>query len=284
MKYSIRKNWLSSFDFIKNNPVVLLPFIFIAFFEALAAEFIYFSTAKPISIVAGPIIKKYIGESFMRYPGSLMFLPNAFYYAQVLIYIFIGVFMAAVSVNIFKNKKAGLPIRVDALAKNALKSYLSYFIYGIIAIILMALIRRADAFTLSKLTLLLFKNSAASAGKFYFIAMTLISFLTNVVLHTLIVLAIPIMVMQKKSIFKALGSSVYMGFRNFFSVFGLIFIPFMAYLPVMLLKSMSTMLANKTFPELTLYIVAASIIISVFVDCFVIVCASQFSADKEVKP
>ncbi len=284
MKYSIRKNWLSSFDFIKSNPVVLLPFIFIAFFEALASELIYFSTAKPISIVTGPIVKKYIGEDFMHYPGSLMFLPNAFYYAQVLIYIFIGVFMAAVSVNIFKNKKAGLPVRVDALAKNALKSYLSYFIYGIIAIILMILIKRVDTFTLSKVTQALFKNSQAAAGKFYFIGMSLASFLTNVLLHAFIVLAIPIMVMQKKPVFKALGASIYMGFRNFFSVFSLIFIPFMAYLPVMLLKSMSTILANKTFPELTLYIVTASIIISVFVDCFVIVCASQFLADKEVKP
>ena len=283
MKYSIRKNWISSFDFIKTNTIVILPFMFIAFFETLALELIYFSTRKPLSLFVNPIIMKFLGENFVHYPGNLLFLPQAFYYAQILIYIFISIFMTAISVNIFKNAKAKLPIKADALIKNAFKNYISYIIYAIIVIFLIILLKRADTFIFTKLTQAFFKNLPNVASKFYFIGVSLSLFFANVILEVFLVLTIPAMVIQKKPLFKALWASLYLGFRNFFSIFGLIFLPFLAYLPVTLLKSMSMPLADKMFPEINLYITVMGIIIALFIDCYIILCASQFLLDRETK-
>lgn len=72
-----------------------------------------------------------------------------------------------------------------------------------------------------------------------------------------------------------------MGFRDFLKIFALIFLPFLVFLPVTLLKSGSFQLAVKTFPEIHLYITAVEIIASIFIDCFLVVCASKFLLDKE---
>ena len=206
-----------------------------------------------------------------------------FYYAQILIYIFISIFMTAISVNIFKNAKAKLPIKADALIKNAFKNYISYIIYAIIVIFLIILLKRADTFIFTKLTQAFFKNLPNVASKFYFIGVSLSLFFANVILEVFLVLTIPAMVIQKKPLFKALWASLYLGFRNFFSIFGLIFLPFLAYLPVTLLKSMSMPLADKMFPEINLYITVMGIIIALFIDCYIILCASQFLLDRETK-
>ncbi len=284
MNYSIRKNWISSFDLIKTKPILLLPFVFIAFFESLALELIYFSTRKPISVIANPIIRKFFGENFLHYPGSLLLLPKLFYYAQVTVYIFIGVFLVGISVNILKNIKAKLPLKTGALIKNAVKRYLSFVIFGIVMIFSMTLIKNADTFLFIKLVRFISKYLPQVATEIYFIGLSLFLFLSNVILQVFLVLTVPIMVIQKKSLIRALGGSIYLGFRNFFSIFGLVFLPFLVYLPIMLLKSISPQLADKTFPEISLYIVGAGIIIAVFVDCFITICAAQFLLETTSSP
>ena len=281
MGYSIRKNWISSFDLIKTRPILLVPFVFIAFFESFALELIYFSTRKTISFIASPIIRKFFGENFLHYPGNLLMLPRLFYYAQVAVYIFIGVFLVAISVNILKNIKANLPLKTDALIKNASKRYLSFVIFGIVMIFSMILIKRVDTFIFIKLVQFISKYLPQIATELYFTGLSLFLFLSNVILQAFLVLAVPIMVIEKKSLIRALGSSIYLGFRNFFSIFGLVFLPFLVYLPILLLKSMLPQLAAKTFPEISLYIVGAGIIIAVFIDCFITICACQFLLDKE---
>ena len=42
---------------------------------------------------------------------------------------------------------------------------------------------------------------------------------------------------KKKLLLKALGESIILGFRNFLSIFTLIFLPFLVYFPIILLKT-----------------------------------------------
>ncbi|MDP3789263.1 MAG: hypothetical protein Q8R48_02550, partial [Candidatus Omnitrophota bacterium] len=70
MKYNIRKNWISTFEALSNNPVIFTPFIFIAFLECLVLEISYFSARFPLSSIFAPIIRKFFGEQFLHYPGN----------------------------------------------------------------------------------------------------------------------------------------------------------------------------------------------------------------------
>ncbi|MFH0731619.1 MAG: hypothetical protein V2A72_01705 [Candidatus Omnitrophota bacterium] len=281
MNYNLRKNWVSAFDLLKAKPIILLPFIITAFFECLAVELIYFSSRKPLSIIAGPVIRKFYGEASLHYPGNVIILPNIFYYLQILIYIFIAVFLTGVSINIFRNVKEGLPLRTNAFIKNALKRCGAFLSFGILMIILLFLLKKADLFIFNKLARLAAKQAPRFVGRAYFSGASLFLFASNIILQTFFILALPIMVMQKSPLVKALGKSISLGFRRFFSLFALILVPSLLFLPIALLKSNATQLAQMTFPEITVAITLLGIVLTIFIDSFVIVCASQFLLDTE---
>ena len=283
MAYSVKKNWILSFEFIWTKPVVILPFFIIAFLEGLALELLNFSAKKPISIIAGPIIRKFFGENALHYPGNILILPDLFYYAETAIYIFISVFLIAISINVFKNIRQDLPVKRYALIKNALKQYPSFIIFGIIMICLIVLLKNLNLLSFSKITSFGLRHLPGIPTQLYSIALLLCLFFSNCVLQVFLILTLPLMVIEKKSFLKALGESLYLAFRNFFSLFGLILLPYLVYFPVWLLKVESVKLAQKTFPEVILYIIGAGIIIGAVIDCFIFVCASQFILYKEIR-
>jgi hypothetical protein len=269
MKYNITQSWLRALEVIVKRPIILLPFLIAAFFDGLALELIYFFPRKPVSFIITPIIRKFFGETFVHYPGNLLLLPKLFYYAQVVTYIVIGVFLTAIAINMYKNIKADLPLKTNALIKNALKRYPYFLIYGVLLIGLAFFLKKADLVIVTKVLKL---RSPLSASLFLF--------LTNVIMQSFLILTIPIMVIEKRSLLKSLGGSIYLGARHFLSVFPLIFVPFLLYLPISLLKGFSVKLVDLTFPEINLYVAGAGIIIAIFIDCFIAVCTAQFLLDK----
>ena len=283
MSYDIRKNWIESFKLMVAKPIVMLPFFIIAFFEALALELIYFSPRKPLYFIAGPIIRKFFGETFLHYPANLVILPRFFYYAQILIYIFIGALMTAISVGIIRNVRMGLTLKAKALINNALRRYLTFFIFGMIMVVAIFLLRRADTFIFLKLMRLASPRLPQALLRLSPFLLTAFLFFSNIILQTFLILAIPVIVIKKKSLLKGLGESIILGFRNFLSILTLIFLPFLVYFPITLLKTGATQLMEKTFPEISLLLAGAGIILAAFIECFVTVCAAQFVLDKEVQ-
>jgi len=277
----VRKNWMTSIEIILRKPIILLPFFIIAFLEGLALELIYFSTRKPLSYITAPIIRKFSGEAFLHYPFNLIKLPKLFYYSQILIYVFAGAFLTAISINILRNIKEKLPLRAKALIKNALNRYLSLVVYGIILISLIFLLGKADMFIFSKLVNIISKHFPRIVPKWFVLPSALFFFLTDLIMYTFLVLVVPIIVIEKKPLLKAITGSVALGFRNFFNIFALIFLPHLVYLPIPLLKAYLPNLVPKTFPEISVLILSVGIIIAAFIDCFVIVCATQFLLEGE---
>lgn len=284
MKYKIRKIWVDSLGLMINQPIVIMPFVIIAFLEALALEVVYFFSRPPILSIAGPIIRKFFGEQFLHYPACLAILPKLFYYLQIAIYIFIGAFLTAVSVNIFKNVKEKLPVRAKAMVRNALKNYMSFFVYAFIAVFIMFILKRLDIYVFPKLFKITAKIFPHIPFQVYSLCLMIIMFVSNIILQVFIILTIPIMVIEGATFIKAFLKSISLGFRNFVSIIALIFLPFLIYLPITVLKSFSDTLINKAFPEITFYITAMGIITSIFLDCFIIICVSQFLLAKAKEP
>lgn len=281
MQYNIRKNWVASFNLMATEPIVMLPFVFIAFLEGMALELIYYFPRKPWANVAGPIISKFFGEALMHYPGNLVILPKLFHYAQVVIYVFCGVCLTAIAVNIFYNIMMGPALQTSALIKNALKRYLPFLGFGLIVIALMFLLKKADLFIFLKLMDPISEDLPQILRKLTPFMLTFFLFLTNIILKVFLVLTIPILVIKEKPLLKALTRSIKIGFNNFSSIFTLIFLPLLVYLPLALLKTDSAKLIDKTFPELNLYILIIGIILAIFVECFVTLSTAQFLLDVD---
>ena len=280
-KPSIRKNWISSFELMAKRPILLLPFFIIAFLEGLALELLYFSTRQPLSFIAAPIIRKFSGEAVLHYPYNLLKLPKYFYYTQILIFIFAGVLLLAVSVNIFKNIKEGLPLKANALIKNAAKRYLSFVIFGVIVTVLIHFLGKFDKTVIMKLEHFTSGRIPQITREFYSLSLVLSLFVSNVMIQAFLVLTVPIMLIRNAPLVKALWGSICLGARHFFVIFPLVFLPSLIYLPIAVLKAYSPVITSKTFPEMGLIIVGAGVIVAVFVECFIIVCAAQFLMDKD---
>lgn len=284
-KLKAQNIWIASFDMIWHHPVLLMPFIIIAFCESLLVELALFSTRKPISFVMIPIIRKFFGEVFVHYPGNLLAVPDLFYYGQIVIYIFISVAMAAVAVNIFKNMKEKLPIKPRAITHNMYKMYPALIGYGIIVPILLILIGRIDGFIFTKFMHLAAKILPKGIMRVAPLAKTLLIFVSNLIFQALVILTVPIIVINKLPLFKALLKSLRLSISNFGTVLGLIALPFLLYYPIIFLKSIAPQLIDNTLPEIMVFITFLGVIVSIFVDCFIIVCASQWllNFDKEAK-
>lgn len=282
MKYNIKQNWVNTAAFMLKKPIAIQPFIIIAFIEFLALEFVYFSARKPLSVFAGPLVKKFFGENFLHYPGNILISSQLFYYADLIIYTVLSLALMSISVNILMNVKSGLPVRMGAMIKNAMKKYFSFVLLGIIIIALMILVEKADAFVLKKISRLASKFLHQKVGADIFLFLTpLTIFVSNLLLQVFLIMTIPIMVIRKRSIVTALAKSVYMGLRKFFTIISIISLPFLAYLPMIILKSGAAQIADKTFPEVVLIITAIGILVSVFVDCFIYLSVSQFLLDTD---
>lgn len=258
------------------KPLVIMPFVIIAFLECVVLEFIYFSTRSPISYVANPIVHKFSGEGYLHYPGNLVILPRLFYYGQVVIYVLFGAFLTAVSVNIYKNITAGLPIKVKALVRNALSRYFSFFAYAILVTALFFLLRNVELYIFSKVFNKIARLLPFSISSAYRTLTILLVFITNLIFQALFISTIPLIALEKMNFFKALVKSFYVGVSRFFSIFILISLPFFIYLPVVFIKGFSTDVMAKTFPEMNLLISVVGIILAMFLDCFSLMCVSRF--------
>ncbi|MFA6320574.1 MAG: hypothetical protein WCY36_01815 [Candidatus Omnitrophota bacterium] len=281
MKYNIKTNWVKTFELILQNRIVLAPFIIIGLIECLVLELAYFSARAPLSGLFGPIIKKFFGEAYLHYPASISILPKLFYYGQTFVYVFISVFLAAVAVQIFVNIRAGLPVIVKAIVKNTAKRYLTFVGYGLIYVTLMAVLEKAESVVFFKGMRFISRHMFKISPGLYSAGTVSLLFVTFVFIQTLFISTIPLIILDKKSLLKAIAGSVVKSVMNFIKVFCLILVPLSFYLPSLIMSSFLSPIMDKTFPEVGFYITLLTIVTAVFVDCFILMVMTQFLLDTK---
>ncbi len=281
MKYSNTQNWMKSLDLVIKRPIILMPFIIYAFLQAVTLDILYFSSRRPLSVIIAPIIRKFWGASFSHYPGNLLLLPNIFDYIEVLTYIAADVFLVAVTVSIFKGIKANASLKLNTTVKGVSGRYGTYFMYGLLMAAFVFISRKISLKIFLKVLKLFSFIMPGLAVKTAPFTIPVFLFMIGTVIQVFCVMAIPMMVLQKKSLLKSIKDGVVFGWRNFSVIFTLIFLPYLIYLPVVLLRSNLIKLSKLTFPEINFWIIMAGIVIGAFIDYFVIICASQFLLDRE---
>jgi hypothetical protein len=281
MKNTTRQIWLEAFRTMVEEPAILMPFVIVAFLEGLCLIIVSFFPSPPLSLVFAPIIRKFFGEAYLHYPNNLVLLSTLFYYIDTLTYAFVAIALSAISVNIFKNIKMRIPYTITALIRNTLKKYVSFLLFGLLMVFLLIFLKRVDTFLYNKIMRFAAEFAPNAARRFYPVGLMLLLYVSNIVIMVFFVCTIPLMVLQKKRLFKALLRSVYLGLRHFFQIFALLFVPFLVYFPLILLKNWTEVLMAKTFPEITLVIMGAGILVTIFIDCFMLMTACQFIIVKE---
>ncbi|MDP2928622.1 MAG: hypothetical protein Q8O01_00980 [Candidatus Omnitrophota bacterium] len=281
MKLNLAKTWLSSYNFIKEHPVVLTPFIVIAFLECSILEVAYFCARKPLLFVFGPIVRKFFGEQFLHYPANLMLMPKLFSFGQMVVYVLGSVFLTAAAIQIFLNINSGHPVIFKAIIKNTAKKYMALVGYGLIYIIILLILQRLEGTAFLKAARFISKRLFGVPNELFAIASSLLLFLVAVFTQVFLVLVIPIIVMDRKRLITAVVESISLGLGNFLKLFGLILLPLFFYVPVLLMKDFLAIVMDKTFPEISLLIMLLNIVMAIFIDCFIAIFAAQFLLDTK---
>jgi len=275
-KFSIGKNWVETFELISHKTYLLIPFLIWGLVEAFTLEILYFSPGAFLWRVGTPIISKFFGEAYTRYPMFLLILPKLFHYFQVVIFIFLGIFLSAMSVDLLRRTKDKLKMDLRAVINYVRKRYLAFVVYGIIIVVVGAFVKKVDTVLFNNILRLVYRSLPDVALKAIPFARSVSLLGAHIFMNVFLILTIPVLVMQNVSFVRALSKSVYLGFRHFFTIFVTILIPYLVYLPFVLLKSFPTEVATKTFPEITFVITFAGIFVGQLVECFVIICVSRF--------
>ena len=114
-------------DTFFNNPIILIPFITIAFVQLLVLEVLYFSPRFPLASFFNPIIGTLWGAEFIHYPNNILILPKLFQNIQALVYIFISSFLIAVAIWIISAINDGKKVNFSLACKVTLRHYIHIF-------------------------------------------------------------------------------------------------------------------------------------------------------------
>jgi len=264
--------WKQVLGVILSNPKIAVPFAIISGFEVLALWVLSCSPHFPFSILLAPPIKSIWGPVFLHYPYIYELLPRIFYYAKLILGVFVGSVTTAMAILMVARVKAGRPIELKAIFLEVLKRYLTL-------IILTGILYACVHFVMKQPQVLLFKYFRGHAkllfvGPKFWLDMFLpvLTFILALILQGLFVYSIPYVVLKGKKLLPALFSGFMLFFKNLAKTLLVVFVPMLLYIPVTMTRGNLNVLADKFSPEIVLPVLMFGIAIGTFVvDCLVTV-------------
>lgn len=263
--------WGKVIDLILSKPKVLLPFCFLAIIETLTLYVLASSPHFPVNLILAPPIRRIWGEVYLHYPYIYELLPRMFYWAKIVVAIFVGSItsgMAVYMVFLLQKKEA---LDLKSVFFSVLKRYVSLFL---LAIILFTCVH----FLLKQTPLLLIKYFQAKhlkllflGPKFWFnIFMPVFNFFLTVILQCLFVYSIPFIVIKGKKFISAIISGIRLFGRLALKTFFIVLVPMCLYIPVVILTGGMAFLADKFFPEVIIFILFLGVVVgTIIVDSLV---------------
>lgn len=259
------------------HPVILIPFVTIAFIQLLVLEILYFSPRFPLSIFFNPVVKSLWGGQYVHYPANFLVLPKLFQNVQVFIYIFIGSYFIAVAIGIIAVLNSNGKISLFSSCRDALRQYVHIFVGALISFIVFFGLHKLYNFLMLKAL-----NISSIEGAYNIIKNVIfwgspyVNLLIGTFVAAIFAFVFPIIIIDKKKIFAAL----WLNFKNLWGSFWFIFlvamIPTLFYLPVLLIRNNINGLADALFPEVRIIVLMVSIIVTMFIDATIYTAMTLF--------
>jgi hypothetical protein len=263
-------------------PAVFFPFLILGFIQLLILEFLYFIPRPPLSDVIGPIVRRLWSEAFLHYPLDLVLLPKLYYYAQIVIYLIIGGFLAGVAVKLIASINSDSKITVGKAFKETLPSYVHILLNSILSFAVFLGLSQVYGLAVRRAL-----QIRSEAGVFFWIKKVVIlgepyaNFLIGIFVTALLAFVIPIIVIERKKFFAALFLNFKSLWRSFIFVFFIILLPTLLYVPILLLRSNINVLMDATVPDIQLWSIVLSIVVTLVIDAVVITAVTTYYLFKK---
>ena len=266
-----------SVDTFVNNPIILLPFLTIAFIQLLILEILYFSPRFPLSVFFNPIVGTLWGTEFIHYPNNFLMIPKLFQNIQVVVYIFVSSFFIAAAIEIISAINSDKKINFSLACKNTLGQYIHVFSGALISFCTFFGLYKLYHFALNS-----FLRSSSVDGIFFIVKKIILYgapymvLLIGVFVTALFAFVFPIIVIDKRKILAAIGLNFKNLWGSFWYIFVAVLIPTLFYLPVLLLRSNISGIAEVTIPEIRLLALIISVIVTMFIDVTIYTAITSF--------
>ncbi len=252
----------SASNSVLNHPVILLPFATIALVQLLILEILYFSVRQPLVSFFGPVIRR-AGEAYLHYPFNFVFLPELFQYFQVPIYIFISSFFTGTAVLIIADINNNKNVEWAASVKRTLSRYVHLVTAAVIA---WAVFYGAQVFyEYWFVTYFGITQGRAMAHLFIGVAVT-----------ALFAFVFPLIMIEKKKVFSALFDNLKGLWNSWPSIFIIVLLPTLFYIPILLLKGNVMKVIDETFPEMVFVLLIIGIFALMIIDAIIYTAITTF--------
>ncbi|MBF0522888.1 MAG: hypothetical protein HQL24_07545 [Candidatus Omnitrophica bacterium] len=250
------------------NKAILFPYVVIAFIQLLLLEIFYFAPRHPLNLFFGPIIKKLWSDNYLHYPLNFVLLPTLFQNLQLPVYILVSSYFMAASINILVAVNNGDKLRLGNIYKKTFASYVHIIIAAAISVGVSLLFLKGYELILNRA--LIIRSESGLYGnikKLVIYGAPYFNLLLNILATCIVVYILPIIVIDRKNVFKALFLNIKMLFRSFFFTIFIVLVPSMLYVVIILLKNSDGL--QSTAPELSAVIMACGILFVTIIDAVV---------------
>ena len=260
---------------------IFFPFVIAAFIKFLFLEIIYFFPRAPWSNMFGFIISKLWGPDSMHFPHNFLLLQHFFVKVEAPFYLLIDSYLIGVGVYIVHkiNNEEVLNI------KQIFREVLSYYLY-IVAAAALTFFLIKGWFFVAKLAYARAELIRSTAGPFFWLKATIIygyqyyNLLANVLFTTLFVYVLPVVVLEKISILKAIRLNFKMVFKYFWITFFTVFTTTLIYLFVIWFRNIYS--HGILDPGTIIWVLIAQICVTQFIYAIVYTAvATYYLLDKE---
>lgn len=258
-----KKAYNTSIKSLKNHPALFLPFVIFAILEAIVLVVIYLAPRMPLRLILGPVIKTFWGERFLHYPANFLLLPKLASLSRMALAVFFSSLLTGMAVALVFAVYHKKHLKLKEAFKSALKKYASLFIIVLIFTLLFY-------FSAKLVNVVLLKYFMAGHSRLLFLKANLwmgpillsINFMLALLIQSAFIYAIPIVMIEKQKLIKAVIGSFILFKKLFIPTLILVGLPMLVYIPIIVLNYKTAFFIDKVFPELVLWISFLGIIIS----------------------
>lgn len=271
--------WSVTFRMLVRYPRILIPFFIAALFEGLVLTVLFYFPRPPLTIIFAPPIKAFFGERFLHYPNNFLLLPQLFYYGQVLATITVGVVMFGMAMGmVYQANTEGEKVKIAGNLNRAIRRYVTLAGVWLVTFIISLIILRGPRFLVVKfLPPTVFAKILLQV--LFYLGIVLVFFV-----EAFFIYAYPAIIMERRKFLGAIKRSFDISREVFLTTIILIITPRILDVAIMALKQRLIGLMNLTLPEITLVVLAASVVVTFITDSLVfLTTANLFVLTKETE-
>jgi len=278
MKTRLRTVYHQTIQALKSQKKLLLPFGIFAAVESLVLTLIYLAPRVPLRAVLGPPIKAFKGEMFLHYPANFLIIPELSSFFRNILTVILGSLLAGTAAvmirQAFWKKEASF---IKAIVEAGRKYFQLFFIVLITAVIL-NYAYKGVTFGITKYFSAGHKELLGFGFAIWRGPVTIVlSAVILLIVQAFFLYTVAFLMLGSQKLFKAIWQSFVFFGKHIWQTLLIVALPFLFYIPVIILQYKTAYLIDNVFPEVVLIIAYTGIIISsLIVDLFVTMSATLY--------